>query len=86
MRHGFLNLLAASALAGLGTPPERLVAVIEETDPVAFAVTVAGLRWRDIRVPVADLVRAREQFVAYGSCSFEEPVADLVRLGMVRAS
>jgi hypothetical protein len=86
MRHGFLNLLAATALARLGATDRRLVEVIEETDPAAFAVTTSGLRWRDDRVAIADLVRTREQFTAYGSCSFEEPVADLVALGMVKAS
>ena len=86
MRHGFLNLLAAAALASTGSPAARLVAVIEETDPAAFGVTVSGLRWRGTRVAIADLVRAREQFAAYGSCSFTEPVADLVSLGMVTVS
>jgi hypothetical protein len=86
MRHGFLNLLAAAALASTGAPAAQLVAVIEETDPAAFGVTASGLRWRDTRVAIVDLVRAREQFAAYGSCSFAEPVADLVSLGMVTVS
>ncbi len=86
MRHGFLNLLAATALVRTGSPVEQLVDVIEETDPAAFITTVAGLQWRDHRVGVADLVRTREHFAAYGSCSFAEPVADLVALGMVKAS
>ncbi len=86
MRHGFLNLLAATALAQTGSPVDRLVEVIEETNPGAFTTTAAGLQWRDHRVGVADLVRTRRQFAAYGSCSFAEPVADLVALGMVKAS
>lgn len=83
---GFLNLPAATALAGRGASAARLVAVIEETDPAAFAITATGLRWRDTGVTMAGLGRAREQFAAFGSRSFDEPVADLMALGMVKTS
>lgn len=86
MRHGFLNLLTATALAGSGARHEALVEVLEDTDPASFAVTASELRWRETRAPIADLVRTRERFAAYGSCSFREPVADLVGLGMVAAA
>jgi hypothetical protein len=86
MRHGFLNLLAAAALVQTGASHDQLVGVIEETDAEAFTITAAGLQWQGHGVGVADLVRAREQFAAYGSCSFAEPVADLVALGMVKPS
>ncbi|MFC2177413.1 hypothetical protein ACFLRH_03235 [Actinomycetota bacterium] len=86
MRHGFLNLVAATALVYTGASQAQLVGVIEETDPAAFAITAPGLQWQHHVVGVADLVRAREQFAAYGSGSFAEPVADLVALGMVEPS
>jgi hypothetical protein len=85
MRHGFVNLIAAAALANIGWDHERVLAVISETDPAAFALRAAGLSWRDIRIPVRDLARTRRRFAAYGSCSFSEPVTDLVALGMVAA-
>lgn len=85
MRHGFLNLLVAAALARSGFTIQEVTTVVDETDPAAFSLAAAGLSWRGHRVRVGDLGRTREQFAAYGSCSFDEPVADLVALGMVAA-
>ncbi len=86
MRHGFLNLLAATAFARAGFDRAQLLEVIDETDPAAFAVTAAAASWRDHRVRIGDLTRVRDQFAAYGSCSFSEPVDDLVALGMIADS
>lgn len=86
MRHGFLNLLTATAFARAGFSREQLLDVVGETDPAAFALTAAAASWRDHRVRVGDLTRVREQFAAYGSCSFAEPVEDLAALGMISAS
>jgi hypothetical protein len=81
LQHGFVNLLAATAL-----PDEDTVAIVGEAEPGAFGLTASGLRWRD-RVADADaLVRARELFRAYGSCSFDEPVADLIEYGVLEAA
>jgi hypothetical protein len=81
LQHGFVNLLAATAL-----PDADTVAIVGEADPAAFELSAAGLRWRD-RVADADaLARARELFTAYGSCSFDEPVEDLLALGALPAA
>ena len=81
LRHGFVNLLAATALVGGDG-----AAIIGEADPAAFELSAVGLRWRD-RVADADtLARARAMFTAYGSCSFDEPVADLVAHGILEES
>ena len=83
MQHGFLNLLAAAALARRLTH-ETLEQVVAEEDPGAFSFDDDAFAWRGERVDVAELERARrEAFVAYGSCSFSEPVDDLVALGML---
>jgi len=84
MRHGFLNLLFASALARQGSSRAVLLAVIEETDVAAFAVTSSSATWRDERLGVGRLTATREQFAAYGSCSFDEPVTDLIEMGILR--
>jgi hypothetical protein len=81
LQHGFVNLLAATALVDADG-----AAIIAEADPDAFELSADGLRWRD-RVADADaLARARGLFAAYGSCSFEEPVADLVAHGILERS
>ena len=86
MRHGFLNLLAAAALAVEGGAESEMVAVIDDADPEAFSMSSAGMRWRDrsFGVPTLRTVRST-RFVAYGSCSFDEPVNDLAAMGMVSA-
>ena len=85
MQHGFLNLLAASALAGRVSGEKREQIVAEE-DPGAFSFDDDAFTWRDERIDVAELARTRkEAFVAYGSCSFSEPVDDLIALGMLPA-
>jgi hypothetical protein len=84
MRHGFLNLLAAATFALDGRPDSELIDVVEETDPDAFTIGIAGLTWRDQSVRIGDLARARREFPSYGSCSFTEPVDDLVAMGLIR--
>lgn len=82
--HGFVNLLAAAALAqahGLGE--SELAAVLLEDDPRAFVFDEEGLRWHDYRVDVEGLAAARRFGLAsFGSCSFAEPRDDLRALGL----
>ena len=81
--HGFLNLVAAAALAR-DLETERLEMVLGDEDPRAFAFDERGLTWRGERVDVDRLTEMRKRgFVGYGSCSFSEPVEDLTALGML---
>ena len=81
--HGFINVFVASAFAfthRLGTPSIR--ACLEEADVSAFIFTDEGLSWRRNVIDITQIARVREVFaLSFGSCSFEEPVADLKRLG-----
>jgi hypothetical protein len=80
LQHGFINLLAATALDGFAP-----AAVIAEDDPAAFSVGADELRWRDHRANREQVEEARGTFTAFGSCSFTEPVEDLVAYGVLRA-
>jgi hypothetical protein len=80
--HGFLNVFVAAILVDAGRiEPKRVADVIRETDASAFSFTEAGISWRGIGVDTAAVAKAREGFaLSFGSCSFEEPCEDLVKL------
>lgn len=81
-QHGFINVFAASVLAcalQLDAPLVEKILTDEEADHFQF--DAAGLRWQDLAVTTAQIERARERAVSFGSCSFDEPREDLHRLG-----
>lgn len=83
--HGFLNVfLAASLTYSHRLDPSRTKEILEVRDAGAFRFTDEGVRWNGLFLEVAQIARAREAFcLSYGSCSFDEPVADLQRLGLL---
>lgn len=81
--HGFLNVFLAAAFAAQGRDEAFLAAVIREESPQAFRFAAGEAAWDGERVAAAALGRARSDFaLAFGSCSFEEPVADLKEAGL----
>jgi hypothetical protein len=76
--HGFVNLLAASGLAAAGTDLTTVTAVLEEEDAGAFALVDGSLSWRGSAIE-----NPRGLLRGYGSCSFAEPVGDLIELGWI---
>ncbi|HEY5256793.1 MAG TPA: hypothetical protein VIJ12_00240 [Candidatus Baltobacteraceae bacterium] len=83
LMHGFLNLLAASLVALHEDDPMGVESALGEEDAGAFTFGEEHFSWRDRRYDVAALARARNRgLVAYGSCSFDEPVADLAAMGV----
>ncbi len=61
-----------------------LVALLDETDARAFQFGDDALSWRGHMLPTQQLLTARREFAhSFGSCSFEEPVADLRELGLL---
>jgi hypothetical protein len=80
--HGFLNVfVAACALHARAIERRRLMEIVTESDPAAFRFAPDRLAWRDVEMPTDAVQAARETFaICFGSCSFEEPVADLKAL------
>ena len=76
--HGFLNVLLAGALASDGAEVEDVRGVLELTDGAVVAEQIKALT-------VEDAARTRDLFHGFGSCSFTEPVDDLVALGLLPA-
>jgi hypothetical protein len=75
-QHGFLNLLAAAIFG------DEEAALAEE-DAEAFGIEGEGFRWRERAASASDVERGRALFVAFGSCSFSEPVDELRELGLL---
>lgn len=84
--HGFLNLLAAAAVAHRVTSGE-LESIVAEEDAGAFGFDERSFHWRNEYASMEELCTAREhRFVGYGSCSFSEPVDDLTQLSILPTS
>lgn len=92
--HGFLNVFVGAALARqlvLHRYPEpeaqvALVALLDDTDPHAFSWHDDAVIWRRHRMDVSTLTAVRADAArSFGSCSFEEPIEDLQRLGLLEA-
>jgi hypothetical protein len=80
--HGFMNVFLAAAFAHAGAPTNRLVEVLNETAADAFQFVDGGASWRGRHLVPEILQQSHAQFsLSFGSCSFEEPVADLKKLG-----
>jgi hypothetical protein len=76
--HGFVNLFLAACLAWHGGSEGDVVATLEERE---FQFNDAAT-WRSHRLTAEQIRDARANFaISFGSCSFEEPVDDLTRLG-----
>ena len=71
--HGFLNVLVATRLAFDGSPRDEVVGLLEEREPAVLVETAQDL----------DLAGARRWFTSFGSCSVEEPLEDLLALGLL---
>lgn len=83
--HGFLNVfLAAAFIRRADMPTNEALALIEETDPKAITCSEANLAWQAHTIDAPRLASVRESFaISFGSCSFEEPVADLRALNVL---
>lgn len=74
--HGFVNVFMAAALL------QQAETILTETDARAFEFGDDSASWRGHAVATEDLIRIRSEFaISFGSCSFEEPIADLKELG-----
>ncbi len=71
--HGFLNVLAATAAALDGRDVAHVAAVLGERDAAPLLAILAH----------ADPRAVRQRFTSFGSCSIDDPVADLHGLGIL---
>ncbi len=81
---GFLNIFAAAVFAH-GRASERvLTEIIDEGDADAFRFADDELAWRGHTATARQVASARGSLgLAFGSCSFQEPVDSLRELGLL---
>ena len=83
--HGFLNVLMMTGFARESYRVSLLEELMEEEFDEAFKFRENGAGWRGEHFLTAghlDRLRSRGM-ISFGSCSFDEPVADLRSLGLL---
>ena len=80
---GFLNVVLATAALHAGLSENDAVAILEERDPNAVRFDERGAQWSGRELPMRALQRARDSMVAFGSCSFAEPMEDLRAMSLL---
>jgi hypothetical protein len=81
MMYGYLNVMLAAAALRLKAGRDVARAILLEEDPSAFVLEEHEIRWRDIRITALVLRTMRaEGSLAFGSCSFTEPMEELTRV------
>ena len=84
MMYGFLNILLTAAFISSGLENQEAVRLLEEQDSRAFRFDEGGVTWNGQRLPVAAISNARATVaISFGSCSFAEPVDELMKLGFL---
>ena len=79
--HGFLNVFLAAAFVKKGMDDELAVELLEERSWNAFRFESEAIEWRGHRLTFDEIMKSRSGFAtSFGSCSFMEPIDDLVSL------
>jgi hypothetical protein len=81
---GFLEVALVAGLLGLRRIDTREATALLGERRSDVVLTPDALEWAGHRLAIDEIVEARRgQFRSFGSCSFEEPVAELARLGLL---
>jgi hypothetical protein len=76
--HGFLNVLGAGVLAAEHRWSEsQTQEMLADEDSGAFVFEEEMFRWREWKISPAQITQRRQLVTSLGSCSFDEPRADL---------
>jgi hypothetical protein len=79
---GYLNVFLTAVLLRHGLSGPDALALLEERSPAAFRFSPDAVEWRGHRADRPAIEQARrEGIVAFGSCSFTEPVEELRAIG-----
>jgi hypothetical protein len=84
--HGFLNVFAAGVLAWSHALTEAdLVEILADRELSDLRFEADRMIWKKWECATAQIVEARANFAtSFGSCSFDEPCADLTAMGILK--
>ncbi len=76
--HGFVNFFVAAAAAYEGANQAEIAEILNDGERRNFSANSDGLAWRG-RIFSSEAIRKmRDRFaISFGSCSFEEPIAEV---------
>jgi len=81
---GFLNLFLATAFLRQGLDDADVVRLLEERSESGFRFSKDAIEWRGHRLDRRTVEEARSRgLVAFGSCSFTEPMGELRKMGLL---
>jgi hypothetical protein len=85
MMNGFLNLFLAVGFARAGFKSSLLEEILEDEFEKNFEFDAGGVLWRQEHYLNTNLLRLlrEKSIISFGSCSFEEPIADLQEIGLL---
>ena len=84
MMHGFLNVFFAASCAEHKASVEQLMDLLERTSPKEFRFYDEYAQFANHQITTNAIRHARRSFaISFGSCSFEEPLADLRELKLL---
>jgi hypothetical protein len=88
LQFGFVNMFIGAALAFHGqVEQEELEMLLCDEHPGNFEFHQTQVAWKGRSIGIGALREARERFVrSFGSCSFEEPLADLRAIHLLPAA
>lgn len=75
-QHGFLNLMLATHLAGVGADTAAIASSLADRDGARIVADLSALG-------SADVAALRCRFRSFGTCSIADPLADLTALGLI---
>ena len=83
--NGFLNVFLAAAFLAQGYKSNLICELLEDEWAESFAFSDAGVTWRQEHfVSLAQLKALRMRgAISFGSCSFDEPIADLQQIKLL---
>ncbi len=83
--NGFLNVFLAAVFLRQGYKPSLISEILEDEWAESFLFDDNGVLWRQEHfISTSQLRHLREKnIISFGSCSFEEPIADLQEIGIL---